>query len=197
MDSALNFKPLRWGIAQLVAATLLAAGIVFAAWQFGQQTAMAHRNAVALERDTHARLDRASDDERDIRDSIAVYQDLIARGRTLPERRLEWVETLRAIRASRRLLGLDYEISPQQPLDEKAPAAGGYDFLVSPMTLEMPLLHENDLLGLLTDLQSRVHALISVRSCRIERLPAHASPVPQANLKATCQIDWITLQEKS
>jgi hypothetical protein len=194
--SVINLKSLRWSLALLLAAALLSAAAVAAALHLGDRTALEHRKALALQRETRARLDRAHDDEREIRDRIARYQELISRGRTEPERRLEWVETLRGIKEARRLLGLDYEIAPQRPLDEKQPSSGGFDFLVSPMKLEMPLLHENDLLGLLADLQAQVHALIGVRSCRIERTPANTQATA-ATLKAACRIDWITLREKS
>jgi hypothetical protein len=65
------------------------------------------------------------------------------------------------------------------------------------MKLEMPLLHENDLLGLIADLSSRVQALISVKTCKIERIPATPNQSNAATLKASCEIDWITLQEKT
>jgi len=197
MDPVLNPGSLRWSLLLLLAALLAAGATVAAALHFDAAAEQAHRQALARQSETRARLARAHDDERDIRARITRYHDLIARGRTQPERRLDWVETLRGIRESRRLLGLDYEIAPQRPLDEKNPAAGDFDFLVSPMKLEMPLLHENDLLGLLADLQEQVQALIGVRACRIERIPPNPTQIDPATLKAACQIDWITLREKS
>jgi hypothetical protein len=65
------------------------------------------------------------------------------------------------------------------------------------MKLEMPLLHENDLLGLLADLSSQVQALVSVKSCKLERIPAPPAQTNAATLKAACEIDWITLQENA
>ncbi|MCX8017507.1 MAG: hypothetical protein N2690_06380, partial [Rhodocyclaceae bacterium] len=143
-----------------------------------------------------ARLARAHEDEREIAAKIARYQEILARGRTQPERRLEWVEILDGIKKTRRLLDLNYEIAPQRLLDPKQPAAGGYEFHTSPMKLELPLLHEEDLLGLLADLSRQSEALVSVRSCRIERQPVEAAH-GGAPLKAACELDWITLREKS
>lgn len=196
-DSPLNLNNLRWSLLLLLMACLVSVAAVLYVQQLGRQTQLGLQQAQAQQSETSARLARANDDEREIRAKIARYQQLIDLGRTQPERRLEWVETLRSIKTSRRLLGLDYEIAPQRPLDEKRGTSGGYTFLVSPMKLEMPLLHENDLLGLLDDLQAQVHALVSVRSCRIERLPADSSRQNAANLRALCDIDWITLQEKT
>jgi len=192
--SAITLKSLRWHIALLFAAVLLAGAAAATARRDYEAAERRLNEARAVLADTRAMLARVHDDEREIRARIVRYQEILAKGRTQPERRLEWVETLRDIRESRRLLGLDYEIAPQRPLDEKAPESGGHLFLASPMRLEMPLLHENDLLGLLVDLQAQTQALLSVRMCRIERTGA----APSAGaLKAACEIDWITLQEKS
>ncbi|MEW6165327.1 MAG: hypothetical protein AB1642_09725 [Pseudomonadota bacterium] len=195
--SVINLKSLRWSLAVLLLALLLAAAAGGGAQYFRQQAEAGHKQAQAAQADTRARLARANDDEREIRERIVRYQELIDQGRSQPERRLEWVETLNRIKAERRLLGLDYEITPQRPLDEKAVVSGGFSFLTSPMKLEMPLLHENDLLGLLADLQAQVQAIISPRRCLIERVAAPPTQSPAAFLKASCEIDWITLQEKT
>lgn len=193
--STINLKALLGSIVLLLLAGLTAAGAIFAAVHYTAQAERDHRQAQALQTETRARLARANDDEREIRERIARYQQLISQGRTQPERRLEWVETLSRIKTARRLLGLDYEIAPQRPLDEKQPASGGFRFLASSMKLEMPLLHEGDLLGLFDDLAAHTEALVSVRNCRLDRLPSSRSSQDLANLKASCEIDWITLQE--
>jgi hypothetical protein len=195
--SVINLKSLGMSLTLLACALLITATIVFSVLQKSQQTERENKQALALQNETRARLARAHEDEREIREKIARYQGIISQGRTLPERRLDWVETLRHIKESRRLLGLDYEIAPQRLLDDKAPAAGGYDFLASPMKLEIPLLHEDDLLGTLTDLSTQVQAMISPRQCSIQRIPADPSKRNAATLKAACEIDWITLREKT
>ena len=50
-----------------------------------------------------------------------------------------------------------------------------------------------------TDVRDRaqVQALVSVRSCKIERLPVDRTGQNPATLKAACEIDWITLQQES
>lgn len=194
-SSVINLKSLRWGLALLFASALLSAAAVTAALQFGRQTELAEKRALAQQGETRAKLARVHEDEREIREKIARYQELVGSGRIAPERRLEWVETLRHIKESRKLLGLDYEIAPQRPLDEKAVDAGGYAFLASPMKLEMPLLHENDLLGLIADLKSQVPAIVSPKHCLIERAAVGGRQPLAATLKAQCEIDWITLQE--
>lgn len=179
----------------LLSSVLFAAGL--SAWilQTGAAAERALQQAKAQLADSRNRLSRAQEDEQEIRARIGRYHSLIERGRTQPERRLDWVEALRNIKEKRRLLEMEYEIAPQRPLDPKQPVTGGYSFLVSPMKLDMLLLHEEDLLGLLSDLSAAVPALISVRQCTIERLSPSTAP-QTAQLKANCELDWITLQEK-
>ncbi len=197
LPPATTLRALAPGIALLLLALLATAAMGGAILHYGRGAELAHRQALARQAESRNRLARAKDDEREIRARIARYQELVAQGRTMPERRLDWVETLRHIKESRRLLGLDYEISPQQPLDPKLPASGGHRFLVSPMRLEMPLLHEGDLLGLIADLTAQAQALVSVKQCRIERLPQDPAAPAAATLRASCTIDWITLEENS
>lgn len=193
-QAALSLRNLAGSVAFLLLAILLAAGMAFGVLQYGTRAGQALRQAQAELAESRSRLARAQEDEQDIRARIDRYRAIVERGRTQPERRLDWVETLRGIKEKRRLLGMEYEIAPQRPLDEKNVTAGGYSFLVSPMKLDMLLLHENDLLGLFADLTAQVSALVSVRQCTIERLPA--TPQQTAQLRANCAIDWITLQEK-
>lgn len=193
-----TFDPrnLAGSLAFLLLAILLAGGLAYGVHLQGRQAEQALRQARAEQAESRNRLLRVQEDEQDIRAKIERYRDIIARGHTQPERRLDWVETLRHIKEKRRLLAVDYEISPQQPLDPNNVVSGGYRFLVSPMKLDMLLLHENDLLGLLADLSAQVTALVSVRQCTLERLPVAPQQHPTAQLRATCEIDWITLQEK-
>jgi hypothetical protein len=193
--SVVSFQSLRWGLALLLLASLFAATSIAAALHFDRQATQAHQRVLVRQAETSAKLARVHDDEREIRAKINRYQELLRQNRIAPERRLEWVETLRRIKESRRLLGLEYEIAPRRPLDEKNPSTGGYDFHTSQMKLEMPLLHENDLLGLLADVAAQVQALVSVKSCKIERIAAGLQST-EPTLKASCEIDWITLEEK-
>lgn len=189
-----SIRTLGLSLGLLTGAILITAALIGWTFQQGQQVAQQHKQAQARHGETKARLARVNEDARDIREKIVRYQEIVQRGLTEPEQRLQWVETLKSLKTSRRLLGLNYEIAPQRPLDPKQVTSGGYDFLVSTMKLDMPLLHEEDLLGLLADLSAQVNTLLSVKHCQIER--THSGIQAGANLKAACEIDWIKLQEK-
>jgi hypothetical protein len=191
---------LRWSIALLLAALICAIGAVAGLRHFADRTEAGNRQLAAQVADIRGRLSRARDEELDIRNRIARYQQLVARGVIGAEARLDWIEQIARIKAERRLLGIDYEILPQVPVgsDLLPPAAAGpYEFMVSPMKLKLRLLHEEDLLHFLGDLRRAISAELLVRECRLERAePDAGSPGLAAHLRADCLLDLITLREK-
>lgn len=138
------------------------------------------------------RLRQVSDEEQEVKQRSAQFQLLLGRGIIGEERRLDWIELLREIRERHRLFEIDYEIAPQQKLGDDA--AGGYEFRTSTMKVQVPLLHEEDLLRLIADLQVEAPALLVPRQCRLDRRPPSSAPsARQANLEATCTLQWITI----
>lgn len=141
----------------LAAAILMAgvgAGIVFTSTQQLQAEKKSHASAQARRAEQQNRLAHARDEEQEIKQKIARYNTLAARGIIGDEKRLDWVEHIRRIRAERRLYDIEYEIAPQQPIEAAIlpAAAGRFEFRSSGMRMKLPLLHENDLLDFLDDL---------------------------------------------
>ena len=159
------------------------------------KSAQRERVAAQAQRNDYAgKLQRVRSEEAEIKEKSALFQKLQKRGIIGEEQRLEWVELLKAIHDKRRLIDLSYEIEPQRPLDTESGA--GFMFNVSPMKVQLKLLHEEDLTRFLGDLDEQARALIQVRYCKITRQPpAQAGSASQANLLAECRIDWITLRE--
>ncbi|MFT3847551.1 MAG: hypothetical protein QM739_02420 [Propionivibrio sp.] len=196
--AASDFPKLQWS---LLAATLMTlVGIVTVYLSSGaMQTAARDRTTVLTERNEFdGKLKRVRNEESEIRQKAAVFSALQARGMIGEEQRLEWVELIKEIRDTRRLIDLQYEIAPQRRLDAAADAktGDGFAFYSSSMKLQVKLLHEEDLTRLLDDLRNRARALIQVKSCNVSRLsPGPVGGSPAAQLQADCQIDWITLRE--
>jgi hypothetical protein len=195
-----DFVRIRWGLGFLLLAILLAFAMTTTARKLVEKAQTEQRQLEAQQREIRARLSRAPDEERELRTKIALFQQLQERGVIGQEERLNWVEQIARIKTARRLFDLQYEIAPQKALGDSllpgGAVAGDYEFMSSTMNLQMPLLHENDLLGFLADLQRTVHAHLLVRDCAIERLPQSTERGVAAQLRAVCTIDWITLREK-
>ncbi len=120
------------------------------------------------------------------------YAQLQAAGLIGDENRLGWIEAVRRIQASRKLVSATYEIEPQQVLAAPAGAATGQlQLRGSRMHLNLGLVHEGDLFYFLDDL--RMAGMYSVQDCRMKRNDVPADAVGLARLNAACTLIWLTL----
>jgi hypothetical protein len=158
-----------------------------------QSAAMSARRA-----EVQARLASANEEEREIKASLQQYQALSAHGIVGEEKRLDWIDTITAIKNERRLFNISYTIEPQKPLDYPGFApGGGVNFVVSRVRLEIQLLHEEDLLNFIDDLTKRGRSYIAVRSCDVQRInrdSGSGGTTLAPRLRATCVIDLITIR---
>lgn len=143
-------------------------------------------------------LSRIAEEEREVREKIDVYRRLKDAGILGEEKRLEWVDAMARIRASRALLDLRYKVDRQRLLQSVPGKPANVDFYASTMNLELALLHEGDLLGFLADLRNAGNAYVSVQRCALARTgqaPSGASLAPR--LRAECAIDLITILDRA
>jgi hypothetical protein len=144
------------------------------------------------------RMSKASDEEREIRENLVSYRKMQDQGMTGPENRLDWIDSIAKIKTERKLFEIKYSIEAQKALDYPGiVSAGATDFVVSRIMLDMTLLHEEDLLNFLSDLQGVGKSLVSVRRCSIARLDRSSLAASQTllpRLHSECQIDLITLK---
>lgn len=192
---------LRWSLVFLALAIAAAVAVVLVSRQMVGQAEVTQRQLLSQQREIQARIVRAREEEQDIRNRIARYQRLRENGVIGLEERLNWVEQIGRIRNNRRLIDVQYELSPQKAIDDNVlpggAIAGSHEIMASSMRLRMQLLHENDLIGFLDDLRRAVHAHLLVRECLVERTAgAPAERGLPAQLSADCTIDWITIRER-
>ncbi len=129
---------------------------------------------------------------------LPQYQALINKGFVGEERRIEWVDGLRAQHKNHKLFGIQYNISQQEKYTPAfAPNLGGFTLHRSVMKLALDMLHEGDLLQLTESLNANNTASFILRDCEIIRLNAGSALSNQliANLHAQCELDWLTLRE--
>lgn len=131
---------------------------------------------------------------------LPQYQELISKGFVGEERRIEWVDELRAQHKSHKLFGIKYSIGQQENYKPAfVPDPGGFVLHRSIMKLSLNMLHEGDLLQLMEALGTKNYAPFMLRDCEIIRLNAGGALGNQlvANLHAQCELDWLTLREPS
>jgi hypothetical protein len=190
-----DLKGMRLPIATLVA--LLAAGAVctYAADRYLQETRQIATAASTQRTEVQARLASANEEEREIKANLQQYQALAAHGVISDENRLDWVDTVTAIKNERRLFNISYSIEPQKELDYPGfGTGGGVKFMASRVKMTLQLLHEEDLLNFIDDLTKRSKPYVSVRSCDVGRESAGGSGTTLApRLLANCVFDLITI----
>jgi hypothetical protein len=197
-----DFRRIQWSLVALVMLALLGAVVVVGSLQATKAAKVEAQKVEAERGEIRNKLARAREEEQEIRGKIARYQELVGRGYVTEEQRLDWIERIAQIKAARKLIDVQYELMPQKAVESallpEGAVGGGYEFMSSTMKLQMQLLHEGDLLGFLADLRSKVRALVVVRQCNVERIARGTGTErgTQAQLKADCDIDWITLREK-
>ena len=189
-----------------LALALLLAGAGAAALVFSEARLA---EAYQLKKDGHARIEAArirlakvSEEELDIRNNLAELRKFEERRMTGPEKRLEWIEAIAAIREKRRLFQVQYNLDPRRGVDypglAQEQSGARAVFMASRLKLELALLHEEDLLNFFSDLRTAGESFASLRSCSISRTETVFSgggPM-RPRLRASCVVDMITLNQE-
>jgi len=193
---ASDLKRLSFPLAGCLALALAGTACYFAADGYLQETKKLGASAAAQRAEVQARLASATEEEREIKANLQQYQALAARGIIGEEKRLDWVDTITAIKNERRLFNIGYSIEPQRELDYPGfGAGGGVNFVASRVKMEIQLLHEEDLLNFIDDLNKRGKSYLSARSCVVQRADRGSGGTTLApRLQADCVFDLITIR---
>ena len=189
------------GVPLVAALILLIAGAALIWWAKGELLqSKARLAAIAIERaQSRDRLGRISDEEREVKDKIQIYQRLAKAGILGEERRLEWADAIARVRTARELLDLRYRIEPQRSLVSVPGKPAGVDIYSSTMKVDVALLHEGDLLSFLRDLRESGNQYTSVQRCNVTRsgVSPAAGPSLAPRLRAQCEIHLITIVDRA
>ena len=193
---ASDLKRLRLPMAACLALALAGAACYFAADDYLQETKKLAATTSAQRAEVQARLASANEEEREIEANLQQYQALAARGIIGEEKRLDWIDTITAIKNERRLFNINYSIESQRALDYPGfGAGGGVNFVASRVKMDIQLLHEEDLLNFIDDLTKRGKSYLSARSCDVQRAERGSGGTTLASrLQAACVFDLITIR---
>ena len=184
-------------IAVTVAVAASVAIVSFSSKQYAQSQRM-HRDQIVALQDAKTRYQRSGEERETVMRYIMAYRQLEKIGFIGPERRLDWVESLRAANAQAGLFAVDYQMLAQQPFAYVTSDSAIADRIKqSNMRLSFGLLHEADLMKLFRGLAARQPGLFSITECSLDRAGREGAPLPrQANLTAQCELSWITIVSK-
>jgi len=192
-----DWRKLRYPILGLGGALVIVGLLVSLADQYRTKNEIAVQTQQNLLNQARQKFQSSGLEKETIMQYLPAYNDLLASGFIGEERRIEWIERLRQIHAQHKLFSIDYSIGLQEDYKPSfLPNMGTFVLHRSIMKLDLDMLHEGDLLSLLDGLHEQTAPFI-VRDCEIKR-PIGAvvnSKVLTSNLKATCEIDWLTLRD--
>lgn len=192
-----GFRSLRLAWALLGVAVAAAAGIAWGSLAYLQKE---KRDELASQRqlgEMRAKVEAARRERDDLRNSSAVFADLVNRGILKEESRLDLIERLDALKAKHRLMDLEYEIQPQRPL----PLLGGrvfnaVDVLGSRVRIKVQALHEGEALAFIEDLVRPPTGFNPASRCTLARMMPGAPDMATARVEANCTLEWISLRDK-
>lgn len=191
-----DIRRLRWPFVAAAFLTVAGIGTMFVSEHYVSVAREYRKGTLAKRTTAQERVARAAEEEKEIRANLVFYRRMVDSGIVGPKDRLDLVDKIAAIKSARRLFEIKYNISPQRALEYQGiKPTGSIEFVNSPMRLDMTLLHEDDLLNFLADLQASKQTHVVVRHCSLQRMSGVA-PVPNVatpTLKSECNIDLINL----
>lgn len=195
---AADFKRLRWPLLLLVTVGAAGAAGIYASQQFAREQRVNTRNGESKAREARDRVRSVTREKEELLAVYPVYRGLAERGIIGPDRRLDWVETVESLGRKHGLFSVRYRLDAQKPLEAPAaaPARAGFDVNVSPVSLEITALHEGQLLAFLESLHKEIHGLTLIEHCNVERIGTGRELRYAPQIKATCDLGWVTLREK-
>ena len=194
--STADIPELKLSLGAFVISIALAAGLISYSASYQEAAGKDRQAAQKQLTDARALLATAQSDKENMASYQAEFESLATQKIIGNEPRLDWSEALEKIRTQKLVLDFKYNIAPQQAYPTPAGAeAGNFALNISPMTFQLDLLHEEQLLKLLSALEAQVPGWFILDKCSL------SAPISQgqtaSSLKAECAGGWFTMKNKA
>jgi hypothetical protein len=186
---------LKWSLGALGLSLALAASLISASDAYLASSLNARQAAQKQLTDARSQLLAAQGDQENMASYAMEYNALSAQKVIGDEPRLDWLEGLEKLRQQNVVLDFKYTISPQQAYTpQPALPAGNFNLSRSNMTLQIDMLHTEQLLKLFRSIKQQMSGWFMLDGCSISRTgPADAL----APLKAECTGGWFTMKNRN
>jgi len=188
-----DLPQIKWSLLTFLLILTIGGGAVFFSQKYANDAHKAKRAAQKQLTEMRNKLNAARDDQENMSTYTKEYSAIQRREIIGEEQRLNLIEGLEALRKRNRVVDFKYAIAPQQPY-KPAPAldSGNFDLKLSPMTMQIQLLHEGQLINLFDSLRREMNGWFILEKCTLER-----NPGATAQLKADCAGGWLTLKNRN
>ena len=193
--STADLPILKWSLGAFVLSLVLSAGIISLSNTYVASSLKDSQAAQQRLFDARAKLVAVQNDAANMSSYALEYNALLEQKVVGDEQRLDWMEGLEKLRLQGSVLDFKYTIAPQQGYAPNPPLdAGNFRLSRSSMTLQIDLLHEEQLLRLFADIRSKLNGWFMLDGCSLSRTGSIDELTP---LKATCTGGWFTMKSKN
>ncbi len=193
--SNIDWSVLRGSLSTLIICLIISAGMLFGSFYYRDEMRTEFTKEDQRFKNVSRKYLAVDQEEKMILLHYPRFKYLYQQGVIGKEQRLRWLETLRTSSDELKLPSLRYNIDSRESFTPSFPANQGlYQIYTSSMKLDLGLLHENDLLLLLNDLEQKANGLYSVSSCNLQRKEKSITrDIDRAKLDAKCELLWFTI----
>ena len=185
---------LKWGIGAFLLSLVLGGGIIAVSDRYQEQSLKERQTAQKQLAEARTQLSAAQNDQENMASYALEYNALLAQEVIGDEHRLDWIEGLEKLRLQGHVLDFKYAIAPQQSYAPNPPLeAGNLQLNRSGMTMQLDLLHEEQLLHLLVAMHSQMKGWFMLDGCTLSRTGDNDETAP---LTAECSGGWFTMKHR-
>lgn len=196
--STADFAEIKWSLLACLLAVAGAGALFSYGSNFERQAQQQLIREQGLLTEARNQLANAQSDLANMADYQQEYNALVVQKVIGKEQRLDWIEGLEKLRAQKLVPGFKYTIAPQKPYAPNPPQNGGnFALNISPMTLQIDLLHVEQLLRFFKAMNTQLQGWFIIEHCSLSRNETSAPGPGGAMLVADCAGGWFTMQNRS
>lgn len=189
-----DLAEIKLSLGALVLSIVLSAALISLSGSYLENSLKESQSAQSRLNDSRMQLIAAQSDQENMSSYALEYNALLAQKVIGNEQRLDWMEGLEKLRQQGTVLDFKYTIAPQQAYAPNPPLdAGNFQLSRSSMTLQIDLLHEEQLLTLFAEMRKQLNGWFMLDGCVISRTGTDDEIRP---LKAECTGGWFTMKTK-
>lgn len=196
-DTVMSFSTddlgeIKWSLLACLISAVIATGLINYSAGIQQQSLKELQQAQRQLNAARDQLLTAQSDLENMSSYQMEYDALVAQKVIGAEQRLDWIEGLEKIRNQNLLPDFNYNIAPQSAYSPNPPLnAGNFTLGISPMSIQLDLLHEGQLLTFFEALNRQMPGWFLLDKCDLTRVDGTQNGVM---LKADCAGGWFTMK---
>ncbi len=194
--SADDLGEIKWSLLACLLSVGIAVGLINYSAGIQQQSLKELQQAQRQLNAARDQLLTAQSDQENMASYQMEYDALVTQKVIGSEQRLDWLEGLEKLRRQNLTPDFKYSISPQSAYTPNPPLnAGNFALSISPMSMELDLLHEGQLLSFFEALNRQMPGWFLLDKCALSRVDSTQNA--GVMLKAACAGGWFTMKNRN